>query len=260
MENQNLENTKGFIILIIILVIILIITGLYMALNPQKIIKKQQKASENQSDENVVITSEEVHSLIKEITASSNPCSNYIYFTNEEVTAENIPNEVAINIVLTNLSKENNDTSFAQDVIENKLQSLFGKNYSFSYQNYSTTCSSYTYDESTLKYTIEENQTCNDSCEQTISYKIVKATQHSDYLTIILRVLFLDKQTDTINYYQDYNKNNIIKTISSSELENNSSPLQDEDYNQGSLYQLTFNLEDENYVFSNSKLIEELPE
>ena len=85
--------------------------------------------------------------------------------------------------------------------------------------------------------------------------KVVRALKNDQTIELYVRVLFAGG-VDTTDYYKDYNKTQKVEGLEMDS--NNLFPIEsDNNVAKGSLYKLTFENEDGNYVFVSSELVNE---
>lgn len=270
-----MSNTKKriFISIIIVLVALLGVTQ-YMVyknfivgnndniIDTATIQKKQILSSETEKEEKIEvldITNSEVRQLYNKISKGINfNCGINDYYTNKKVIAMDIVNEVAYNIALSSLLDNDNGTGitigqdFTEEMINNEIAKIFGKNYKFINQEYGT-CIQYKYDINTKTYKYSGGK-CNSTCKNKNMVKIVKALKKNNTIEIYPRVLFIDSKPNSLKYYKDYDRTLSVDLIT----DKIGIPYEiDENYAKGSLYKLIFTKEDNNYVFTSSELVVE---
>ena len=216
--------------------------------------KKDKKETDNQEEEYLeTVDSTVLDSIDKIDSAINNYCGTYkTYFTTNKVEAKDISNQLAYETVMTKLIKTNN-APISKENMEQAIKETFGKDYKFEHKTYSS-CPAYTYNEQDEVYEYQGAE-CGGTCSLSYLSKVVKATKTNDKLEIYIRIVFTN-QSLTLNDRYAFCKNadltEIVGYATSTEL--TSDLTKDRLISQGSLYKLTFNKEDDNYVFASSEL------
>jgi len=132
------------------------------------------------------------------------------------------------------------------------LRRLFGKDFADKFDGYKdyNGCPSFKYDATKEVFT-QQPSACGGTCGPHNVKKIVKAIKSDNSLIIYQRVVFLG---ENFKYFKDSKLTNEINSQLS--LDNDGFIINtDSNYNKGSLYKLTFNYEDGNYVFATSEYL-----
>lgn len=268
MEQEKKKN-KGTIIVIIILVIALLGTISYIVWDKVLTKKAAQKETTETKERIVELDPEddEIEDLYKTLTSGiGSYCGIYDYFTDQKVTTSDLSNELVYTVAVKSLNlkteSEMNEKgkiiskgdSFTKSQLETKIAKIYGEDYHFTNQTY-TTCPQYNYNSSTKIYDYIGSE-CGGTCGPTNMTKIERAEERGKKLELYIRILFVGDMSDTtISYYKDYNKTEILSNLEKDEYD---MPKQtEENMKQGSLYKMTFTKEQENYVFTSSELVEE---
>jgi len=212
--------------------------------NKTEVIKKEEKPEEVSVDENI----QNLYQTLR--VGMGQYCGIWNYFTTVKVEAKDIPNSIVSSIVLSqfynkgiiNPSNGQKD-SFTADQVDSEVDRIFGKKYPYQHQ----TILNYQYNNSDRTYR-EGEAGFGGSCGPTSLDKIVKAEKMGDQLYVYSRVLFHIEGDDDTKYYSDYERRQMVTV----ERDASGSAL-DSSYMKGSLYKVTFTLEDGNYVFASSE-------
>ena len=172
-------------------------------------------------------------------------CGNYVLFTDKKMTVNDLSNQDIGKIVAYNLYKESkgdsqqayiwNGTTYSKKQVDAAVKKLFGSKVKFNHEKISG-CAVLKYDSSKKQYTVSANN-CKYCDTIATRSKIVKSSDDKEKIVISVRVVFGQDG----KYYSDYAKTNVIgSNIQSKDI----------DYNKGSLYNMVFKKENDNYVFS----------
>lgn len=218
---------------------------------------------ENQQEENVVEVKEEyletTDQLVLDAMDKINSALGYHcgtekeYMKNTKVTVQNITNELAYATVMTKLITDTN-TPISKAQVDKTIAETFGKNYQFEHKTYRS-CPTYTYDATTGYYNFAGAE-CGGTCGPSTEKKIVKARKKDKTLEIYERIIFANTdmtEKDKIAYCKDVDLQQVVGYLSSSDIQYNQEEVQ-RIVSKGSLYKITFNLEDGTYVFASSEL------
>lgn len=184
---------------------------------------------------------------------------NYDYLTDKELKANDLTNDQVYNMALQTISnevmKDNGNGYDYYDFDANKLRSaidaIVGKNYQFTNSTY-TTCPTWEYDSVSSTYKKPTISACGCTTGPYHNLiKVSKAEKNSSELKIYLNALFVD---DEGIYYKDRAFTQKIEGLTYKN--ENGLKIVDEtasNFEKGRLYEITFKLEDGNYVFYSSK-------
>ncbi len=268
-KEKNNSNKKGCSgIIIFILLIIIVILSLYICYEKGLLgtkeeknvvtVKQKTKKEKTNSKEDwevLEVVSNDVTHLFSTLTTGKGiPCGIWDYFTDEEVTSEDISNTLASSIALNSLYNngiaiDRKNTTFTSKQLNSEIKKIFGKDYEYENENIDL-CPTYEYDSENKIYTVGKEK-CINTCNTPNQAKIVKAYKTSDELIIYVRVLFtnLNEEIPTI-FYKDFNK---TEPLEMENLKTNNYYISDDLYEKGALYKMTFTLEDGNYIFVSSQ-------
>lgn len=246
-------------VVIIILLIMLLGLGGYTAYDEflrEKPIKQKNSEKVNVSEEEYLETTDP---LVLDAMNKINSALGYYcgtekeYMKNTKVTVQNITNELAYATVMAKLTSDTN-TSIPATQVDKAIAETFGKNYQFEHKTYNS-CPAYTYDATTGYYNFAGAE-CGGTCGPSTEQKIVKARKKDKTLEIYERIIFANidmTEGDKVAYCKDVDLQQIVGYLSSSDIQYNQEEVQ-RIVSKGSLYKITFNLEDGTYVFVSSEL------
>lgn len=244
-------------IVIVILLIALIGMGGYIYYNKFFINEKQPVIKNNEEkpkQEVLEVTDPLVVGAIDKIDDSLNyQCgTESIYMTDKKVTIKDINNELAYATVMMKLAF-NDLASISATQLDQAIAETFGKDYVFEHKTYGG-CPLYEYDAASGNYNLSQ-KICGSTCGPTNETKIVKAIKSTDTLEIYERIIYVDTgaaQGDALAYCKDATRQQIVGYLTSNDRMYNNKK-KEELIAKGSLYKLTFKLEDNNYIFVSSE-------
>lgn len=215
----------------------------------------QQEKTTKETEEYLEITDQLVLDTIDKIdSALGYYCgTEKEYMKNEKVTAKDITNELAYATVMTRLMTDTNSPIPASQ-LDKAIDETFGKDYQFEHKTYMT-CPAYAYDAASGYYNFAEAE-CGGTCGPSNQKEIVKVRKTDKTLEIYERIVFANiemSEGDKVAYCKDVNLQQVVGYLSSTDIQYNKEEVQ-KVISKGSLYKLTFNLEDGNYVFASSEL------
>lgn len=271
------RKNKNLIMLVVILILALIMTTGYIIYD--KLIVEGE--TEEKNDDNKVnttkedipeklievdVNSTEIQNLFSNISHGLNSyCGVNYYYQDKKILASDLSNDLVFDIVLSQLYNDRKTQGelypfsqigdgFTANELDAKIKSTFGKNYSFTHRTINS-CPVFEYDSVNQKYVINSSPGCGGTCGAANLKKIVKALKNNQTIELYVRVLFAGG-VDSIDYYKDYNKTQKVEGLEMDS--NNLFPIEsDNNVAKGSLYKLTFENEDGNYVFVSSELVNE---
>lgn len=215
------------------------------------------KPTEEKPEEEIEISKELTEELFNMIYDSM-LCGNRLYshFGNDKILPDDFSNLEKNYIVIMNLAKErvpySNPKYTKEQIIEMKNRVL-GKDTSFEMID-SGTFQQF-YPEEDGMYTV--NWLCGaDICMAENENEFIKSIQKGDKIYLDQEIIFteykqVDKDTDTVRYYEDYNKTKLLgeKNFNSSE-DYYRYVTKDDFKNQGSIYRYTYQVNnDGTYTF-----------
>lgn len=271
------KKNKGLIMLVVILVLALIMTTGYIVYDKfiaggeveeknddNKVNTIKEDISEQLVD--VDVNSTEIQDLFSNISHGLNSyCGINYYYQDKKIFAGDLSNDLVFDIVLSQLYNDRKaqgelypfsqiGDGFTVNELDEKITSTFGKNYSFTHRTINS-CPVFEYDSVNQKYVINSSPGCGGTCGAMNLKKVVRALKNDQTIELYVRVLFAGG-VDTTDYYKDYNKRQKVEGLEMDS--NNFFPIEsDNNVAKGSLYKLTFENEDGNYVFVSSELVNE---
>ena len=214
----------------------------------------------------VDVNSTEIQDLFSNISHGLNSyCGINYYYQDKKIFAGDLSNDLVFDIVLSQLYNDRKaqgelypfsqiGDGFTVNELDEKITSTFGKNYSFTHRTINS-CPVFEYDSVNQKYVINSSPGCGGTCGAMNLKKVVRALKNDQTIELYVRVLFAGG-VDTTDYYKDYNKTQKVEGLEMDS--NNFFPIEsDNNVAKGSLYKLTFENEDGNYVFVSSELVNE---
>ncbi len=271
------KKNKGLIMLVVILVLALIMTTGYIVYDKfiaggeveeknddNKVNTIKEDISEQLVD--VDVNSTEIQDLFSNISHGLNSyCGINYYYQDKKIFAGDLSNDLVFDIILSQLYNDRKaqgelypfsqiGDGFTVNELDEKITSTFGKNYSFTHRTINS-CPVFEYDSVNQKYVINSSPGCGGTCGAMNLKKVVRALKNDQTIELYVRVLFAGG-VDTTDYYKDYNKTQKVEGLEMDS--NNFFPIEsDNNVAKGSLYKLTFENEDGNYVFVSSELVNE---
>ena len=271
------KKNKGLIMLVVILVLALIMTTGYIVYDKfiaggeveeknddNKVNTIKEDISEQLVD--VDVNSTEIQDLFSNISHGLNSyCGINYYYQDKKIFAGDLSNDLVFDIILSQLYNDRKaqgelypfsqiGDGFTVNELDEKITSTFGKNYSFTHRTINS-CPVFEYDSVNQKYVINSSLGCGGTCGAMNLKKVVRALKNDQTIELYVRVLFAGG-VDTTDYYKDYNKTQKVEGLEMDS--NNFFPIEsDNNVAKGSLYKLTFENEDGNYVFVFSELVNE---
>ena len=206
-------------------------------------------------------TDDEVLNVIDRIShADTYYCGVWDMYSTGDFSVNDFSNKVAFHTTLNYLRsrdglKFDENYELTKDTFDKALAEIYGKDYKFTEYKDQPSCPAFTWNESKQAWIVGEHG-CGGTCGPHNMKRVVKAYKTNNTMVLEVRVIFVDYH-DTITYYKDVNHTLNITDKLNTYLEFGDSHTNDSasNYNLGSLYELTFKLEDGNYVFSSSKLV-----
>ena len=271
------KKNKGLIMLVVILVLALIMTTGYIVYD--KFIAGEEVEEKNDDNKvntikediseqlvDVDVNSTEIQDLFSNISHGLNSyCGINYYYQDKKIFAGDLSNDLVFDIILSQLYNDRKaqgelypfsqiGDGFTVNELDEKITSTFGKNYSFTHRTINS-CPVFEYDSVNQKYVINSSPGCGGTCGAMNLKKVVRALKNDQTIELYVRVLFAGG-VDTTDYYKDYNKTQKVEGLEMDS--NNFFPIEsDNNVAKGSLYKLTFENEDGNYVFVSSELVNE---
>ena len=270
---EKVKSKKPLIITIVVILCIVLlgasVYGVYHFIQ----VKKNEKIEEKKKEENkkkqqeeddlqyIDNDSDEVVSTFSVYTSSlMDPCGIDDYFMNEKVTAKDISNSKVFEIVSREIFREKNllyttvavGNYLTEDEVNNKIVKYFGNSYSYTPKSYKG-CYSFDYDQTKKAYIISSENTCPTACTSPNLKRVTKSQKSDKYLILYVRVLFAGEKGI---YYKDYDRKNEAKYLTADENGRYDTILSN--FSQTSLYKMTFTSDGNNYVFTSSKLMENI--
>ena len=249
---------------LILIFLFLICVGLIGYLVYDKVIEKNlaQEEKENtvieEKNELLELTDNLVINTLKSFQQVENKVCTIAdyYFQDKKVNFYDLPLNFVFLTAISFLEDQQEGlslTNVSRSNLDEVVDRLFSTNYPFVHQSFQA-CKDYTYEGTTGMYQFDSDL-CSLSCSDTSIYRLVKAEKQNNNLILWFRVLFAPLKSSAREqqdvYYQDANR---TKALPSLTYENSVPVLNDENFAQGSLYKMTFVLEDNNYTFRSSEL------
>lgn len=262
---------KGLKFLVIFLLIIIISLCGYIVYdkgfsknNNSKIINNIVNQEENLEEEGLEVNDPLVINLMKKINGRMDCNDDVFYLRDEKISSKQINNETMYQIVFENMFKKIVNTTvspytyndFTEQDLLDEIESVVGKGYKFVNKTY-TTCPQWQYNqtENMYKAPVESACGCTTGPHHNIN-KITKALKEGSQIKIFLRVIFVNKANG--KGYKDYAMREEITDLSRlSEAQYFAiDESNEENLNKGSLYNVVFEDENNNYIFKYAEPIE----
>ena len=260
---ENKKSKKGLIFVIaLILGLIVGIGGSYYYFNVMS--KDSDKTStvkkaKSEKIEYLETTDKKVTKSMDKITGGlSYYCGVYDYYKDKKITADNLDDgvisSVALHKIVTDFygdsdpgSKSIAGYTFTADQYEKAVKSIFKVN-KIEHKSLRN-CPSFTYDESTKKYTAGE-PACGGTCGPG-GYPITKVTKaliKNNTMEVYMRILFVDYNNGKPIYYYDYAKTKKVLDVQYND-DNTPMGIEYSVDDKAALYKITFEKDNNNYVF-----------
>lgn len=189
------------------------------------------------------MTIEEAEEIIKNFTIGYG-CNNIEEYTkNIVVTNKDVSNDRAFQVVqyLEFNSKEYN--AITLENVKRKIARYYGDDYEFDPKKLTSKCSLYSYNlEDKIFY--RTNEFCVNNCSNTETIYKVRDFDVDDGILIINVYVLFNSQSESTNYYKDYDRRNVVDDGDITEMTYS-----------GDIYQFRFKKYGNNYQFISSKLM-----
>ena len=262
-------SSGGWHIAVIIFIVVLLMTGGYFLytkvitpkideINKEKEVERREISEEDDDFSRVVsldVDSDIIVKLMKYVDRN--------FLNEDKLKVSDISSQVVFVKSIPLVIEKYGETSVTGKEFNDVVSSMYGFSYPFKNESYtSELCVEYQYDEENDKYQYVGNSYCDNTClvpggEDLI--KAVKAERNSDVITITARVLFFKAmETDDgyrAKYYSNYAMTQEVSDLSVSgeyDLASNTT----DNLSKGALYKLTYQMDQGNYVFVSSEVME----
>lgn len=265
------KKKNSSVVIIVLLVIIILALGGYVVydkvLNTNEkhvsaVDKKDKAEVKEEKVESLDAYDDLVMGLVSKITKAIG-VTDYedIYFRDSIFKASDFSNENVFNLALSSMYDEiRGDTNtgkgykdFTAERLDKAIKSIVGSDYEFKHGTY-ISCPAWEYDANTKTYKAPESSGCGCTSgpHHTIA-KTSKALKMGDKIEIYQRVIFVDSESG--KGYSDSKKTKEITDLLrlGEMLENAIDGSDDKNISKGTLYKLTFEEEDGEYVFVSSE-------
>ncbi len=218
--------------------------------------------SQGMTVENLDVTSPEVQNAIDKISYAINHyCGVWdAYSTKQIFNSNDFSNSLAFEMVISKFYSDGRKLEEGSEItkseFDSKLASLLGSNYKFTEYKDQNVCPNYKWDE-TKQAWIQGVSGCGGTCGPHSMKRVVKAHKTDNSMTLYVRVIFVDYESDTYNYYGDAAKTKKLTDELEGYYDHSLKVVSESDanYNKGALYKLNFSKENDNYVFNSSELV-----
>lgn len=272
-----MKKNVGFIVLFLVIGLLLGCCGGYFYANSNQGVKEKEKKEVKESKVEVLdLSSKEIDVMNKLSIFGCNVLPYDYFLKKDKVSVNDISNKDAINFISSDNFSENKeikkDESGAEyvevdeDVILEKIQKRFGKNYKFEHKTYDDSLILLEYNKEKKQYKVTlPGFHCTGPTSTTID-RITKAYKVDNKLVITYRILFGESVMNPTGeyyakYYKDYNNKELIPQKDLQYVPNHYEPslyVADSDYlknySYGSEYEFTFEKQGNEYVFVSSEL------
>ena len=262
-------SSGGWHIAVIIFIVVLLMTGGYFLytkvitpkideINKEKEVERREISEEDDDFSRVVsldVDSDIIVKLMKYVDRN--------FLNEDKLKVSDISSQVVFVKSIPLVIEKYGETSVTGKEFNDVVSSMYGFSYPFKNESYtSELCVEYQYDEENDKYQYVGNSYCDNTSlvpggEDLI--KAVKAERNSDVITITARVLFFKAmETDDgyrAKYYSNYAMTQEVSDLSVSgeyDLASNTT----DNLSKGALYKLTYQMDQGNYVFVSSEVME----
>ncbi len=266
--NDKATGSRASKVIIFILSIALILSLGYIAYDKGFIFNDGNKTDnslkengkEEETEEKDFITRLEVNdslvvSLFNKLNmAVDHYCGVDEYYTNSKVSVFGLGNEFVFDVAVFSVENMYGKVDITEEQFNNVVSSIFGSGYKYQHVQYSNKCAPYLYSSNIKAYKYQDSTACGGSCGPYNIKQILGAYKYDDKLVIEVGVLFADveyvnNETVGFNYYKDYNRTVVVNdydkdSVSGFAIDNVLNAKK------GTLYNMVFNLENDNYVYS----------
>lgn len=261
-------SSGGWHIAVIIFIVVLLMTGGYF-LYTKVITPKIDEINKEKEVERREISEDDDFSRVVSLDVDSDiivKLMKYVdrnFLNEDKLKVSDISSQVVFVKSIPLVIEKYGETSVTGKEFNDVVSSMYGFSYPFKNESYtSELCVEYQYDEENDKYQYVGNSYCDNTSlvpggEDLI--KAVKAERNSDVITITARVLFFKAmETDDgyrAKYYSNYAMTQEVSDLSVSgeyDLASNTT----DNLSKGALYKLTYQMDQGNYVFVSSEVME----
>lgn len=245
MSKGNVVRKKnGLTVLSIVLIIlsVMCLVGGFLLSNTDLFNKPKPNSKTKNADSSKIL-----NDLYRGITyEGANICRYYVLFTDRKMTASDLTNQNKGKFAFYKLFKESGVTdgnkwagkTYTKEKVESAVKELFGSDVGFTNETIDG-CQKIEYDSSKGKYKVGSYDSCG-VCESLTNGIINNAEETATSIKFVVRVVF---EKDGV-YYSDYNKTSVISLKA-----DDYNILSIKDYDKGSLYNVVFKKEKNNYIF-----------
>ena len=226
--------------------------------------KKTTKSDSKECEEALEVSSNEAIDLFSKMTSAEGYyCGFFKMFTDKKVTVDSIDPKDVSKIVLRSLYRKYNRTdegsTYTKDEVDAMVKEIFGKDYKYTHGTIEGACPAFTYDEASQTYKVGVHA-CGGTCGPSSLAQVVKAVKTSNGIDLYVRMIFAEDQSiimtkqniSDVNYYSDFARTNKLDLVRD-QYGRVAETLAN--YAKGSLYKMTFELEDGNYIFKSSESV-----
>lgn len=269
------KKKNGSVVVIILLVIVILVLGGYVvydkvlskeAKDTGVVDKKDAEVEEKEETENLEVAGELVVGLVNKITKTLG-CTDFkdIYLTDGIFKGEDFSNQDIYSLALRSIYDSVKGDSvtgtgykdFTADTLDKAIEKIVGSDYKFTHNSY-VSCPAWDYDANSKNYKAPASSACGCTTGpyHTIA-KTSKAVKIGDKIEIYQRVIFVD--TSNGKGYSDSKKTKEITDLTrlGGIYEEAIDESDDENIIKGTLYKLTFEEENGEYVFVSSEPVSE---
>ena len=261
-------SSGGWHIAVIIFIVVLLMTGGYF-LYTKVITPKIDEINKEKEVERREISEDDDFSRVVSLDVDSDiivKLMKYVdrnFLNEDKLKVSDISSQVVFVKSIPLVIEKYGETSVTGKEFNDVVSSMYGFSYPFKNESYtSELCVEYQYDEENDKYQYVGNSYCDNTSLVAVGedlIKAVKAERNSDVITITARVLFFKAmETDDgyrAKYYSNYAMTQEVSDLSvlgEYDLASNTT----DNLSKGALYKLTYQMDQGNYVFVSSEVME----
>ncbi len=240
---------------IVIIVLLVIVVAMCVALGVSLNKKCPEPLPAPVPDTYVDGSDETINSLFNVLTDESASITDVDHafidseiFTNNKVTVNDFNDVDLFNIIVDKIIRENGNNyqvNISGDKILQEIQDYFGEKVRFTNQTYET-CPKYEFNTATSTYEYRTSDCSRGNYDNYVLKRVVMGKQSSDDLKIYVRCIFVRNNNGALTFGTNAgNFDNLVDY----ERNGDSFALTMNNFRKGTLYEITYNIKDDRYVF-----------
>ncbi len=248
---------------IIILVLLVVVVGMCVALGFSLNKKCPEPMPCPTADTYVDSSDETINSLFNVLTDESASVTDMDHafidselFTGNKVTVNDLSDEDLFNIIVDKIIRENGNNyqvNISGDKVLQEIKEYFGEKVRFTNQTYET-CPKYEFNTATSTYEYRTSECSRGNYDNYVLKRIVMGKQSSDDLKIYVRSIFVKNNNGALSYGTTAGN---FDNLTDYERNGDSLALTMNNFRKGTLYEVTYNIKDDHYVFDSINISKE---